>query len=139
MLVHHPTMERKSYSLKIHLTFHLPFPDTKDEFVRFSSTPLFDLLDHEDANEIIDFTDHSCRDLFTLVFDHNDDSIIVDFSKPPIYDDLSVDEVKTPQTIEALKPKLMVMSIPHCPEVSFISDQEILGTTDAPSSLICMH
>lgn len=27
----------------------------EDEFVRFSSTPLFDSSDHEDADEIIDF------------------------------------------------------------------------------------
>jgi len=82
-------MERINHSLKIHLTFHLLFLD-------LSSSPLFDLSDHEDATEIIDFSDRSCRDPFTLVFDHNDDSITIDFSKPPVYDDLSDDEVETP-------------------------------------------
>ena len=72
--------------------------NTKDEFVCFSSTPLFDSLDHEDADEIIDFSDHGCRDPFTPIFDHDHDSIAVDFSKPPVHDDLSDDEVKTPQT-----------------------------------------
>lgn len=70
--------------------------NTEDEFVCFSSTPLFDLSDHEDADEIIDFTNCSCHDLFTPIFDHDHDSIVVDFSKPPIYDDLSDDEVETP-------------------------------------------
>ena len=53
------------------------------------------VLDHKDANKIIDFVDHRCRDLFNLIFDHDDYSIVVDFSKPPVYDDLSVDEVET--------------------------------------------
>lgn len=60
-----------------------------------SSNPLYDSSDHEDADEIIDFSDRRGHDLFTLIFDHDVDSIIVDLSKPPIYDDLSVDEVET--------------------------------------------
>ena len=91
----------------------------------FSSIPLFDLSDHEDAYEIIDFSDRSCRDSFTPVFDHDVDSITVDFSKSYFYDDLSVDEVKTPYTVEALQPELMVISGPRCLQVSFIIDQEI--------------
>ena len=75
--------------------------NTEGEHSCFLSTPLFDLSDHEDANKIIDFLYCSCRDLFTPVYDHDDDSIAVDFSNPPIYDDLSVDEVKTSQTVEA--------------------------------------
>lgn len=70
--------------------------NAEDEFFCFSSTPLFDSSDHEDTDEIIDFVDRSCHDLFTLVFDNDDDSIIVDFSKPHVYDDLSVDKVETP-------------------------------------------
>ena len=66
-------------------------------------------LDHEDANEIIDFSDCSCRNLFAPIFDCDDDSITVDFLEPLVYDDLFVDEVETPQTIEALHSKLMVM------------------------------
>ena len=84
------------------MTFHLLFPESEGEFVRFSSTPLFDSSDHEDANQIIDFDDHSCHALFTPVFNHDNDSITVDFSKPRVYDDLSVNDVETPQTVEAL-------------------------------------
>ena len=73
--------------------------NTKGEFFILSSTPLFDSSDHEDANEIIDFSNLSCRDLFTPIFDHDDDSIIVYFLKPPVYDDLSNDELETPQTV----------------------------------------
>lgn len=87
------------------LEFLFAFPrNTDGEFFYFSSTPLFDSSDHEDTDEIIDFVDHSCHDLFTPVFDHNDDSIVVDFSKPLVYDDLSVTELETPQTVEALHP-----------------------------------
>jgi len=39
-----------------------------------------------------------------------------------VYDDLFVDEVETPKTVEALNPKLMVMSGPRCPEVGFTFD-----------------
>ena len=138
MSFHHPTMERINYSLKLHLTFHLLFPETQSEFVCFSSTPLFDSSDHEDADEIIEFSDRSCRDLFTLVFDHNDDSIAVNFLKPHVYDDLSVDEVETLQTVEALQPELMVMVGPRFLEVGFASDHEIVQTLKAPHhSYVC--
>jgi len=56
--------------------------NTEDGFVRFLSTPLFDSSDHEDANEIIDFSDCGYRDPFTPIFDHDHDSIAIDFSKP---------------------------------------------------------
>lgn len=62
----------------------------------FSSTPPFDSSYHEDFDEIINFSNHSCQYLFNPIFDHDVDSIIIDLSKPPIYDDLSIDEVKTP-------------------------------------------
>ena len=74
----------------------------------FSSTPLYYSSDHEDTNEVIDFTDHSYHDLFTPISDHDDDSITVDFSKPPVYDDLSVNEFKTPQIVKALHLERMV-------------------------------
>jgi len=97
MSCHHPTIERINYSFENPLDFSPAFSrNIEGEFVCFSSTPLFDSSDHEDANEIIDFSDHSCRDLFTPIFDQNDDSITVDFLKPPIYDDLSINEVETP-------------------------------------------
>jgi len=66
------------------------------------STPLFDLSNHADVDEIIDFSYRSCHDPFTIVFDHDVDSIIVDISKPLVYDDLYIHKVKTPQAVEAL-------------------------------------
>ena len=68
----------------------------------FSSTPLYDSLDHEGAKEHIEFYDHGCRDLFTPSFDHDVDSFLVNISKPRVFDDLPIDEVETPQAIEAL-------------------------------------
>jgi len=96
--------------------------NTKDEFVRFPSTPLFDLSDHEDANGIIDFFYHGGRDPFIPIFDHDHVSIIVDLLKPLVYDDLSDDEVETPKAVEALQPELMVISGPHSLGVSLTSD-----------------
>ena len=78
------------------------FGNTEGEHSFFSYTVLFDLVDREDAIEIIDFSDRSCRDPFTPVFEHDDDYIAIDLFKPPLYDDLFVNEVETPQTIEAL-------------------------------------
>ena len=85
------------------------FGNAKGEHSCFSSTPLFDLSNDEDVDELIDFSYQSFHDLFTPIFDHDVDSIVVDFSKPRVYDDLSIDEVKTPQVFEALQPNLMVM------------------------------
>lgn len=111
----------------------------EDEFFCFSFTPLFDLSDHEDADEIIEFSNHGYRDPFTSVFDHDDDSIKINFSKPPIYDDLFDDEVETPQIFEALQPELMVMSSPPCPEVGFTSNQDIVQSPEAPHhSYVCI-
>ena len=76
--------------------------NTEDEFVHFSSTPLFDSSDHEDAEEFIDFSDHGGHDPFSSIFYHDHESIIVDISKPPVYDDLPDDEVETPKIVEAL-------------------------------------
>ena len=85
MLVHHSTMERISYSLKIHLILHLSFLEKiEDDFVRFSSTPLFDISDHEDAEEFIDCSDHGGRDPFSSIFYGDHESIAVDLSKPPV-------------------------------------------------------
>jgi len=57
----------------------------------------------------MEFSDRGCRDLFSPSFDHDVDSFIVDLSKPPIFDDLPVDEVEALQVVEALQPKMMVM------------------------------
>lgn len=78
------------------------YGNTEAEFFCLSSTTPFYSSDHEYVDEIIDFDNCSFRDIFTPVFHHDDDSIIVYFLKPPVYDDLSVDEVENPQTIEAL-------------------------------------
>lgn len=110
------------------------------EFVHFSSTPLFDSSDHNDVDEIIDFSDCRCRDLFTPVFDHDDDYKVVDFSKTLVYDDLFFDEVETPQIVEALQPELMVMSGPCCFEVGFTSNQGIFEAFEAPHhSSVCIE
>lgn len=106
--------------------------NTEDEFVRFSTTRLFYSFDHEDANEIIDFSDRGDRDPFVSIFDHDHESITIDLSKPPVYDDLFDDEVETPKTIKALQPKLMVMSGPRSLWVSLTSDQEIVQSPKAP-------
>jgi len=42
--------------------------NTRDEFVHFSSSPLFDSSDHEDAKEFIDFSDRGGRDPFSSIF-----------------------------------------------------------------------
>jgi len=44
------------------------FGNTEDEFVRFSSTPLFNSSDHEDAEEFIDFYDCGSHDPFASIF-----------------------------------------------------------------------
>ena len=80
------------------------FGSTEGEFVYFSSTPLFDSYDHEDVDGIIDFSYRGGHDPFVSIFDHDHDSITVDLSKPPVYEDLSDDEVETPKAIEALQP-----------------------------------
>jgi len=98
----------------------------------FSSTPLYDSSNHEDRDKHPKFPDHGCHDLYTSSFVHDVDSLIVNMSKPPVYDYLSIDEVETSQAIKALQPELMVMLGPHCPGVSSTSDQKIFETPKAP-------
>jgi len=55
-----------------------------------------------------------------------------------VYEDPSINKVKTPQTIEALQPELMVMWDPRYPKVGFASDQEIVQTLKDPHhSSVC--
>ena len=55
-----------------------------------------------------------------------------------VYEDPFVKEVKTPQAVKALQPDLIVMSGPHCLEVGFTSNQEIVQTLKAPHhSSVC--
>lgn len=68
----------------------------------------------------------SCRDLFTPSFDHDIDSLDVDLSKPPVFDVVPDDEVGTPQVVEALQPKLMVMSGAQRLEVSSTLNQNFI-------------
>ena len=75
---------------------------TEDEFVLFSSTHLFDSFDHEDAEEFIEFSDRGSHDPFASIFYHDHESIVVDLSKPLIYDDLHNDEVEIPKTVNAV-------------------------------------
>ena len=51
-----------------------------------------------------------------------------------------VQQMSRPQTVEALQPKLMVMSSPRYPKVGFTFDQEIFETPEAPHhSSICIE
>ena len=84
------------------------FGNSEGENFCFSSTPLYDSSDHEDAN-VHEFSNRGCRDLFTHSFDHDSDLPTVDFSKPLVSDDPYFDEVETPQSIKALQLELMVM------------------------------
>jgi len=116
------------------------FGNTEDEFIRFSSTPMFDSSDHKDAKEFIDFFDHGNRDPFASIFYHDHESIAVDLSKPSVYDDLPNDEVETPKTIEALQPELIVMSGSHSLWVSLTSNHETVQSPKAPHySSVCVE
>jgi len=133
--------EEDKFFIENHLDFSSTFSRNEEaEHSCFSSTTLFDLSHHEDVDEIIYFSDRSCCDPFTPIFDHYVDSIGINLSKPPVYDDLSVDEVETPQPVEAFQPKLMVMSDPHYLEVGFTSDQEIFEKPKPPHhSSVCIE
>ena len=65
-------------------------------------------------------------------FGHDVDSLSTNMSRPLVFDDVPVDEVETPQAIEALHPEMMVMTGPRCPEVGFTFDWEIVETHKAP-------
>lgn len=83
---------------------------------------MYNSLDHEDVDEHIEFSDCGYHDLFNPSFDHDVDSLVVDISKPLIFDDLPDDEVETPQYVEAHQPELMVMLGTHYLEVSSAPD-----------------
>ena len=116
------------------------FGTTEDEFIHFSSTALFDSSDHEDAEEFFHFSDIGAHDPFSSIFYHDHESVAADLSKPPVYDDLPDDEVETPKIVEALQPKLMVMSGPHSLGVSLTSDHETIQSPKAPHhSSVCIE
>ena len=114
-----------------HLSFGIS-ENTKGEHPCFSFTPLCDSSNHEDTDEHFEFSDHGCRDLCTSSFDHDVDSLVVNLPKPLVSDNLSIDEVKTPQVVEALQPKMIDMPSPHYPEVSSTSNQKNFETPKAP-------
>jgi len=113
---------------------------TEDELILFSSTPMLDSSDHEDAEEFFDFSNPGSRDPLGSNFDHDHESIATDLSKPPVYDDLLDDEAETPKAVEAILPKLMVMSCCCFLEVSLTSDHEILQSPKAlHHSSVCIE
>lgn len=73
---------------------------TEGEHSCFSSTPLCD-SSNQYADKHPEFSDLGSRDLSTSS-DHDVDSIVVNMSKTLVYDDISVDEVETSQTVVAL-------------------------------------
>lgn len=130
--------EDKSFSENPFNLSSVIFGNAESKHSGFSSTPLHDSLDHEDANEHREFSDRGFHDLCTPSFDHDDDSLAVNFSKPLVFDDLSSDEVETP--IKALQLALIVMSGPCYPKVSSTSDQKSVETTKALyHSLVCIE
>jgi len=113
--------------------------NAEGRFVHISSTPLFDSSDHE-AHEINAFSYRGGCDPFTPILDHDHDPMTVDFSKPPVYHDLSVDEVETPKIVEALFPELMAILGPCSFGVSFTFDHEIFQSPEAPHhSYVCIE
>jgi len=97
----------------------------------FLSTPLYDSSHHECADEHIEYSDCGCCDLFTPLDDHDAISFAIDISMSLVFDDLLVDEVETPQDVEALQPELMVISDPHYLEVNSTLDHKFVETPKA--------
>ena len=106
--------------------------NTEGEHLYFSSTPLPNSSNHEDADKHLEFSDLGCNDLFTFSSHHDFDSTIINLSKTLVHNDLFVNEVETPQTVKELQPELMVMSGPCYSEVGFTSGQDIFETFKAP-------
>jgi len=96
--------------------------NTECEHSFFSSTPLCDSSNHGHADKNLEFFDLGYCDLSTSSSDHDVDSIVANPSKGMVYDDLSIDEVETLKTVNALQPEPMFMSGPHCPKVGFTSN-----------------
>lgn len=80
------------------------------------------MSNHEDVIIHLEFSDHGFHDIFAHSFNQNSDSPTIDLSKPLVFDDPSSDEVETPQVVEALYPKLMVISSSRSLEVSSTFD-----------------
>lgn len=100
----------------------------------FSSTPLYNSSDHEDFVDHLECSDHGCCDIFTHSFGHDYDSPIADLSKPLAFEDISSDEVETPQVSETLQPELMVMSSSRSLYVSPTSNKKYVESSQAPHS-----
>jgi len=86
-----------------HLSFII-YENAEGELPCFSSTPLHDSSNHEDADEHPEFSDRGCHDLCTSSFYHDVDSLVVNLYKPLVSNDLPIDGVETPQDVETLQP-----------------------------------
>ena len=97
MSAHNSTSEGTKASLKIHLILHLLFLETQRVNILASQLPLclIYLIMRMSMQSLI-FSNRSFHDLFTPIFNHDDDSIAIDFLKPPVLDYLSINEVETP-------------------------------------------
>jgi len=110
----------------------LLFGNSEGEQLCFSSTSLYDSLDHEDFDVHLEFSDRGCHDLFAHSLDCNYDSLVVDLSMQPIFDDLLANEVETPQDVKALQPEMVVMSGPRCLKVSSSLNHKYVEPSQAP-------
>jgi len=133
-------MEMISYSLKSHLILHLSFLEIKrmSSFTFHLPLCLIHMIMRMQKNSLIFLLWWS----WSICFQFRSLSliIVVNISKPSVYDDLPHDEVETPNSIEALKPELMVMLGPHSIEVRFNSDHEIVQLPKAPHhSSLCIE
>jgi len=69
----------------------------------FSIFPLYDSSDHEDVSvSDLEIYDHGCCDIFTHSSNHDSLFFAVEFSKPPMFDDLSSDDLELLQVVEEL-------------------------------------
>ena len=91
------------------------------------------MSNHEDAIvHHLELFYRSCHDLFIPSCDQDSYLPTVDLSKPLIFDDPSSDELETPQVVEALQPKLMVMLGSCHLEVSSSSDKKYIKSLQNP-------
>jgi len=100
-----PSSDNREYQSFIENPLDLSFVFSKnaeDEYYCFSSTPLCDSSYHEDVDQHPEFSDLVYRDLFTSSSIQDVDSLIVNLSKPLVYNDPFVNEFETPQTLEVL-------------------------------------
>lgn len=91
--------EDKSF-IKNPLYFSSPF--SRNAEGEHNCFPQRDSSYYEDAEKHLEFSDLDCHDLFTSSSGHDVDSLVVNLSKALVSDDLSIDEVGTPQAVKAI-------------------------------------